>query len=313
MKGVNYWFGILLEDVKLMEVYFDNFKVTHVKSPVIQTEDYYPFGLTFNSYSREYSIPNQYQYNSKELQDELNLGWLDYGARMYMPEIGRWTTVDPMGEERDWLTPFNYVQNNPINLTDPTGMLDDYGINSEGEVSLLKKTEDKFDRLYAVDDSGNKRDIGNDSKTSNDYVQVNDKSILPTLAEEPTQVDHDYVNVAVSDNGKDVSTVFKFAADNSSVEWRAVAFKEGDKAKFAVGTDHDSGHSPSLLQMGIADNKATYSIHSHPGSELGEKGSYRHGRIFICLFSSDYRSGSQIPLELRHGCAGRITGTCLCL
>jgi len=43
------------------EVYFDDFKVTHVKSPVISTDDYYPFGLTFNSYSRENSVANQYQ------------------------------------------------------------------------------------------------------------------------------------------------------------------------------------------------------------------------------------------------------------
>jgi hypothetical protein len=28
------------------EVYFDDFKVEHVKSPVISSQDYYPFGLT---------------------------------------------------------------------------------------------------------------------------------------------------------------------------------------------------------------------------------------------------------------------------
>lgn len=55
----------------------------------LHSVDYYPFGLTFNSYSRENSLPNMYQYNGKEKQDELDLGWIDYGARMYMPEIGR--------------------------------------------------------------------------------------------------------------------------------------------------------------------------------------------------------------------------------
>jgi RHS repeat-associated protein len=59
-------------------------------------EDYYPFGLTFNSYHRENSDVNLFQYNGKEEQDELDLGWLDYGARMYMPEIGRWGLVDPL-------------------------------------------------------------------------------------------------------------------------------------------------------------------------------------------------------------------------
>jgi hypothetical protein len=63
-----------------VEVYFDDFKVEHVKSPVVSSQDYYPFGLTFNSHNRENSLVNQYQYNGKETQDELNLGWLDYGA-----------------------------------------------------------------------------------------------------------------------------------------------------------------------------------------------------------------------------------------
>ena len=49
--------------------------------------DYYPFGLTFNSYQRENTTPNQYLYNGKELQDELDLGGINYGARMLESEM----------------------------------------------------------------------------------------------------------------------------------------------------------------------------------------------------------------------------------
>ncbi|MBX2898874.1 MAG: RHS repeat-associated core domain-containing protein [Cyclobacteriaceae bacterium] len=104
-----------------MEVFFDEFKVTHTKSPVIQTDDYYPFGLTFNSYQRENSTTNQYLYNGKEKQDELGLEWLDYGARMYMPELGRWGVVDPLSPQYFRFSPYCYVANNPTILTDPDG------------------------------------------------------------------------------------------------------------------------------------------------------------------------------------------------
>jgi RHS repeat-associated protein len=105
-----------------VEVYFDDFKVEHRKSPVIQSQDYYPFGLTFNSSNRENSISNQHQYNDKELQDELNLGWLDYGARMYMPELGRWTVIDPLSELNKRWSSYHYVHNNPLRFIDPDGM-----------------------------------------------------------------------------------------------------------------------------------------------------------------------------------------------
>ncbi len=48
-----------------------------------------------------------------------------YGARYYAGWIGRFISVDPEKEKRSWVNPYNYVQNNPINRTDPTGALDD--------------------------------------------------------------------------------------------------------------------------------------------------------------------------------------------
>jgi len=39
----------------------------------------------------------KYRYNSKEYQDELGLNVYDYGARTYMPDIGRFAVVEPTG------------------------------------------------------------------------------------------------------------------------------------------------------------------------------------------------------------------------
>lgn len=54
-------------------------------------------------------------------------------SRMYDPTVGRFWQVDPMAPERDWLSPYNFVQNNPINRVDPTGALD-WVQNGEGEI-----------------------------------------------------------------------------------------------------------------------------------------------------------------------------------
>ena len=56
----------------MVEVYFDDFSVEHVKSPVMSSQDYYPFGLTFNSYQRENSINNKYLYNQRSGRKKFN-------------------------------------------------------------------------------------------------------------------------------------------------------------------------------------------------------------------------------------------------
>lgn len=109
------------EEATPVEVYWDDFKVEHVKSPVVSSQDYYPFGLTFSSFIRGNSTPNQYQYNGKELQDELNVGWLDYGSRMYMSDIGRWGVNDRLSERYSELSPYHYALNNPLRYVDING------------------------------------------------------------------------------------------------------------------------------------------------------------------------------------------------
>ncbi len=49
---------------------------------------------------------------------------VDYNARLYDPALGRFLSVDPLighPESTQGINPYSYVENNPLNATDPTG------------------------------------------------------------------------------------------------------------------------------------------------------------------------------------------------
>ena len=106
---------------------------------VLQTNSYYPFGINIESLTtnnQTLSTKNLYLYNGKELQEDFNLNWHDYGARMYDAQIGRWHVIDPMAESYLSWSPYNYTMNNPIMFIDPNGMFVDdppwFEIKAEG-------------------------------------------------------------------------------------------------------------------------------------------------------------------------------------
>ncbi|MCF6238441.1 MAG: RHS repeat-associated core domain-containing protein [Candidatus Marinimicrobia bacterium] len=107
------------------EKYRPSLRVIHRALEVSKKEcdNYYPFGLELDG---EWSVGNDtdynYLYNGKEVQRELGLGWINYGARFMDPTIGRFVSVDPLADRYAYFSTYSYVLNNPIGLIDPDGM-----------------------------------------------------------------------------------------------------------------------------------------------------------------------------------------------
>jgi RHS repeat-associated protein len=104
-------------------VYFDDLKITHIPIPIVQEDSYDPFGMTQEALhdERYATVANKHLYNGKEYQDDHNLNWYDYGARMYDPALGRWHVSDPLSEKYASYSPYQYALNNPLKFVDPDG------------------------------------------------------------------------------------------------------------------------------------------------------------------------------------------------
>jgi len=107
-----------------VELYFDDFKVTHTKSAVVQSNDYFAFGMDNSalSYQRENMIKNNFLYNAgSEQQVNVDANLYDMPYRGMDVSIGRMMQVDPMSDRYSSLSPYNYAFNNPVFLNDPGG------------------------------------------------------------------------------------------------------------------------------------------------------------------------------------------------
>lgn len=87
--------------------------------------DYYSFGMEWNNYLQqgEFKNPiNRFQYNGKELVEEMELNHQLFGARNYDPIIGRWWNVDPLSKKMPSWSSYNFSFDNPLIFIDPNGL-----------------------------------------------------------------------------------------------------------------------------------------------------------------------------------------------
>ena len=129
------------------DVFFDDVTIEHRQGLQVQENQYDPWGLSL--VGLDYATPgikglNQYQFNGKERQNDLGLGWSDYGARFYDPARGPvWYGLDPLTEEMRRWSPYAFSFDNALRFLDPDGMkaLDIYNIFSDGSVNVTRNND----------------------------------------------------------------------------------------------------------------------------------------------------------------------------
>ena len=156
---------------------------------ILQEEHYYPFGLRMEGYGRlVQGLENPYNYNGKELNEDFDLDWLDYGARWYDASLGRFHVIDRFAEKYYELGSYHYTANNPLKYIDVNG--DSLAIylysskassgisghtavlimNSEGKWNYISKDGGKSifsgESIYQEKQYDSLEDFANDSPTS---------------------------------------------------------------------------------------------------------------------------------------------------
>ncbi|TAM96464.1 MAG: hypothetical protein EPN39_13610 [Chitinophagaceae bacterium] len=118
---------IYVSNESAQKVYFDNLVIHHNRGPILQENNFYPYGLNMAGISDMAALmpENRQLFNDgsglqhEEFSDGTGLDWYATPYRNYDPQIGMFHNIDPMPS--DMLSPYSYAIDNPLMFEDPSG------------------------------------------------------------------------------------------------------------------------------------------------------------------------------------------------
>ncbi|MDQ8142913.1 RHS repeat-associated core domain-containing protein [Chryseobacterium sp. CFS15] len=246
---------------------------------ITDANDYYPFGMNHLKTGNAFfgGSYKAYKYNGKELQET---GMYDYGARFYMPDIGRWGVVDPLAEKMTRHSPFNYAFNNPIRFIDPDGRA---------------PADDHFNKYG--------RYIGTDNKKTNNVVVHTNSSAtkLSQLKGNTGAASLSQLDYSTRGTTKAVSNLLSHYASAKGISGHTGVYKGSRGSAY----NNDRGNIFfNIKDLGNGTYNNAYNIRStlnHEGGKFGHKNESKKGDYSFELHSKVYLN------EARHPDFGKTT------
>ena len=218
------------------------------------------------------SLAARYSFSAKERDMETGLSY--FGARYYSSDLSIWLSVDPMSGKYPHQSNYVYCSNNPIMMVDPNGE-DEWEVNKSGDICKVPGTEQKPDRLFAIDDEGNRI---TDKKGNAKFVDVTSRSMESLNYDS----EKDYTTLDFTGDEKNGLAVIRFLSKNTDVEWSFWGGNTWDEKNHAevafatLGTSHikdsDPGSTHLVLNASIKkdikhSNPLKFFYHTHPWRE----------------------------------------------